>query len=213
MANLTASARGADLTIMHALHDAFRRDLDIVARHASRRVNDPAARSATWRGWEMFKAQMHHHHTVEDTKLWPLMQSRLADRRDELAILDAMEDEHLLIDPAIAAVDSAFASGNAVAVSDAIDELRRVIRDHLAHEETAAMPIIDQVITPQEWDAFGKQQARDLGLKGAAELFPWLIEGSTPQRTTDVLGLLPPPLRVVAKRVWAPRFARVDRWA
>jgi hypothetical protein len=40
---------------------------------------------------------------------WPRMRARLADRPDDLALLQAMEDEHARIDPLIAAVDGALA--------------------------------------------------------------------------------------------------------
>jgi Hemerythrin HHE cation binding domain len=50
-------------------------------------------------GWELFKTELHIHHTAEDQDLWPRMRTHLADRPDQLALLQAMQDEHGRIDP------------------------------------------------------------------------------------------------------------------
>ena len=57
----------ADLTIMLAAHDAFRRDLTRLARTAAAAdLADPAKRQSVAAGWELFKRQLHLHHTAED---------------------------------------------------------------------------------------------------------------------------------------------------
>jgi hypothetical protein len=104
--NAPASTGHLDMTIMLAFHDAFRRDLSHLARAASRRRTDlqePARRTAIRTGWELFKAQLHLHHTGEDSDLWPRMRAHLAGRPDDLALLQAMEDEHGRISPILAA--------------------------------------------------------------------------------------------------------------
>jgi len=83
-----------DLMWMVAFHSALRRDLAHLARTASRdRSDDPARRTAVLTGWELFKTQLHIHHTGEDTDLWPRMRAHLSGRPDDLALLQAMEDE------------------------------------------------------------------------------------------------------------------------
>jgi iron-sulfur cluster repair protein YtfE (RIC family) len=68
----------ADLTVMIAAHDAFRRDLASLARAAqgaSRR--SPDRRRSVAAGWELFKRQLHLHHTAEDDLVWPALRERL----------------------------------------------------------------------------------------------------------------------------------------
>src|SRR6266702_2356228 len=140
-----------DLTVMVACHDAFRRDLGHLARTASRRpaeLDDPNRRTAVQAGWELFKTELHIHHTAEDADLWPRMRTHLADRPDELALLQA----------------------------------------------------------------FGNDQRRRIGLRGAAQLFPWLLDEASPEQVKAVLAGLPPPLRVVYRRIWQPRYGRHDHW-
>jgi iron-sulfur cluster repair protein YtfE (RIC family) len=87
----------ADLTIMIAAHDAFRRDLTRLARAAAAAdLSDPARRRSANAGWELFKRQLHMHHTAEDEIIWPTLRPRLAHSQAALSVLDAMEEEHEL---------------------------------------------------------------------------------------------------------------------
>jgi iron-sulfur cluster repair protein YtfE (RIC family) len=206
-----------DLTLMVAFHDAFRRDLTHLARAASRRpaeLDDPARRTAVLAGWELFKTELHIHHTAEDDDLWPRMRTHLANRPDDLALLQAMQDEHARIDPLLAAVEDAFADrdGGHQRLGDTVDALASALYGHLGHEERDALPLIDQSLTQAEWQAFGSDQRRRIGIRGGAQLFPWLLDEASPQQIQAVLGGLPTPLRVVYRRIWQPRYARHDHW-
>jgi iron-sulfur cluster repair protein YtfE (RIC family) len=203
------SSTTVDLTVMHAIHDAFRRDLETLTRAAAALGTDPDARERIDLGWAMLADQLHHHHTVEDQELWPLVRRSWKRSPDALQVLNAMEDEHALVDPALATVDEAVRRGANVA--DALDRLHEVVRDHLAHEEAEAMPLIAAVVTPRDWDAFGARQARSLGIAGAAQFFPWLLLGQDDIHTEKVLGVLPAPLRWAYRRRWQPRWTARHR--
>lgn len=194
-----------DLTVMHALHDAFRRDLGMLVRAAAAAGDEPAADERIALGWRLLATNLHHHHTVEDEQLWPLVRRSWAGSPTALDVLDAMEAEHAVVDPALDAVTAAVDGGRRPA--GPLDHLREVVVAHLAHEEAEAMPLISAVVPPREWDAFGARQARALGLRGAAEFFPWLLKGADDIRTEKVLGVLPPPLRWAYRRRWQPRWA------
>lgn len=194
-----------DLTVMHALHDAFRRDLDTLTRAACALDDDPDAELRLRLGWEIFADQLHHHHTIEDEQLWPLVRRSWNRSTDALAVLDGMEEEHQLVDPALTEVGDAVRTRRNPA--DALDRLNALVREHLAHEERDAMPLITAAVTPRDWDAFGARQARSLGIKGAAGFFPWLLHGADDVRTEHVLAVLPAPLRWAYRRRWQPRWA------
>jgi iron-sulfur cluster repair protein YtfE (RIC family) len=211
------TTRHLDLTLMVAFHDAFRRDLAHLARAASRRpaeLEEPAWRTAVQAGWELFKTQLHIHHTAEDNDLWPRMRTHLANRPDELALLQAMQDEHARIDPLLAAVEGAFADrdGDHPRLGDTVDALASQLQAHLTHEERDALPLIDQSLSQAEWQAFGNDQRRRNGLRSAAQLFPWLLDEASPEQAKALLGGLPPPLRVVYQRIWQPRYDRHAHW-
>ena len=89
---------------MLAAHDAFRRDLTRLARAASAaNLSDPARRQSIAAGWDMFKRQLHMHHTAEDELIWPALRPRLAHSQAALSVLAAMAAEHERIDPLLAA--------------------------------------------------------------------------------------------------------------
>jgi iron-sulfur cluster repair protein YtfE (RIC family) len=198
---MTSATTGRlDLTVMVAFHDAFRRDLAHLARVASRRhadLDDPARRTAVLAGWELFRTYLHFHHSAEDTDLWPRMRTHLADRPDDLALLQAMEDEHARLDPLVVAVGRAFndRDGGHQRLADTVDALASELHGHLRHEERDALPLLDRSLTPTQWQAFSNHQRRRLGFDGAAQLFPWLLQEASPQQVKAVLAGLPPPLR------------------
>jgi iron-sulfur cluster repair protein YtfE (RIC family) len=215
---MTSQATGhLDLTLMVAFHDAFRRDLAHLAHTASRHrtdLDEPARRTAVLAGRELFKTYLHIHHTAEDNDLWPRVRTRLADRPDELALLQAMQDEHARIDPLLDAVDGTFADRDSghQRLGGTVDALAGELCGHLGHEEREVLPLIDRSLTPAEWQAFGNDQRRRIGIAGAAQLFPWLLDEAAPDEIKAVLGGLPAPMRVVYRRIWQPRYARHDHW-
>jgi hypothetical protein len=201
----------ADLTIMLAAHDAFRRDLTRLARTAAAaNLSDPARRQSVAAGWELFKHQLHLHHTAEDDLIWPVLRPRLAHSPAAQDTLDAMEAEHEQIDPLLAAVDAELAGGDRAA--DVIDALTSALTGHLAHEERDGLPLIGVALTAAQWRGVGRKIASKNGLSNGSEMFAWMLDGADREHTAATLGQLPPPLRVLYRAVWKPRYAKTPRW-
>ena len=76
---------------------------------------------------------------------------RMSDPGDRASV-DAMVDEHRQIPPALAAVDTALRGGSELI--PAVERLSTVVLDHLAHEERAVLPLIEQHLTQAQWRAF-----------------------------------------------------------
>ena len=45
-----------------------------------------------------------------------------------------------------------------------------------------------------------------------AALGPWVLDGASPDEVRTVLGELPPPLRLVHRFWWNPRYRKARRW-
>ena len=58
----------------------------------------------------------------------------------------------------------------------------------------------------------GRRIARSNGLAVGAEFFAWMLDGAPPERVAAVLTELPPPLRLLYRVVWKPRYTRVSQW-
>jgi hypothetical protein len=204
---------------MLAAHAAFRRDLRQLARAAAfADLPDPGRRASVQAGWELFKRQLHLHHTAEDAIVWPALRERLAPSDHAQSVLDAMESEHQQIDPLLAAVDDAFARAEAGhraaagAVGDAADALAASLAGHLAHEERDGLPLIGEALTSAEWRSVGFKIVRKNGLSAGGEMFAWLADGADPDQAAAAIGTLPPPARLAYRAIWRPRYRRTQRW-
>jgi iron-sulfur cluster repair protein YtfE (RIC family) len=216
----TAARNGAgdaDLTIMIAAHNAFRRDLDTLARAAKEASRGgPDRQRSVAAGWELFKRQLHLHHTAEDVLVWPALRARLTGSPDAQSVLDEMAAEHALIDPLLAAVDAGFAAAagpdaDPGQVADAVDALATSLTGHLSHEEKDGLPLIGVALTVREWRGVGFQIVRRNGLSAGGEMFAWILS-SGPDDAPAIMRQLPPPARVLYKAVWKPRFDKTARW-
>jgi len=201
----------ADLTIMLAAHDAFRRDLTRLARTASA-AHDPARRDSVQAGWELFKRQLLMHHTTEDEIIWPALRARLDHSAAALSVLDAMEAEHELIDPLLAAVDAEFGRDGDDRVADVIDALTSSLTGHLRHEERDGLPLIGVALSAAEWRGLGRKMGTKNGMAAGAEMFAWILDSTDRDHSKATLAQLPPPLRVLYRTVRKPRFERTPRW-
>jgi iron-sulfur cluster repair protein YtfE (RIC family) len=202
-------------TIVYLIHEAFRRDLTRLS--SALRAPGVDQRRARQLGahWTFVDDQLHHHHQVEDASLWPLVRPKLSGREEELTVLAQMEAQHLVLVPQCEAIGEGFASlaqqpgePAARALAGAIDELGTELASHLADEEQRCFPVIDQALSADEFESFGKATAKAIGMRGSARFFPWIFDGADPIERTAVLSMPPPPVRVLCRTIWEPRYAR-----
>jgi hypothetical protein len=195
-----------NFTIMYAAHDAFTRDLRrLMDACATGRAGTPDT-AATWR---RFKAQLLMHHRSEDIALWPGLRDAVS-APDALAVLDAMEAEHAGIDPALDAVDVAFAAADQAGMAESVERLSAGLAAHMRHEENEALPLVEQHLGRVGWAVFTTHIRESQGLRGGAVFFPWLLDGASASTRDRVLNLIPPPVRVLYRTVWAPRYQRAQ---
>jgi Hemerythrin HHE cation binding domain len=202
-----------DMSMMFAMHDALRRDLERVGRIAGRLDDDPAKRLRAAAGWELFKRFLVNHHESEDEALWPALRAAVAARPDQAALVDALEAEHAVIDPLLAAIDAAAADpdGGHERFGGLVDELIIELSAHLTHEEKDGLPLIDIAVTEEQWQHFNSVNA-ERNRPDAAMFMPWLFDGADPQRLDALLGKFPPQMLTVFREQWAPAYAARDLW-
>jgi hypothetical protein len=123
-----------------------------------------------------------------------------------------MEAEHARIDPLLDAVDTALADpARAEELGDLVDALVTGLSGHLAHEEEAALPLIDSVATPPLLQGFGQAHTARIG-DDTPRYLPWLLEGASGTNREKILAILPPPVRALHDDVWTPAHHRLERW-
>ena len=167
-----------DMTMMYVMHHAFRRDLAVLsAASAVTPATDRRAWLALADRWGLCAEALLLHHTGVDRGLW---------RREVLA---AMEAEHEAIDPMLTACAVGFARLREHADDDARAALavrlaaaRAQLGEHLRHEETEAIAIIQGRLTEADWQQIDEEHFREnLPLRTLLALVPWAVEGVPPE--------------------------------
>ena len=199
----------ADVSFMRALHAALRRDLSRLRDAAAQLDGSAGAPPTVLAGWDAFRAQLDNHHSAEDDDLWPVLRGELSDAGD-LASVDAMVEEHRHIPPALAGVDAALRSGGELTAP--VDLLSAVVLDHLAHEEREVLPLIEQHFTRAQWRVFLHKERSRRSPRERPEFLTWILDDAGEQDTAAVLTEMPPPARLVYRRVLRPRYDAQHRW-
>ncbi len=199
----------ADVSFMRALHAALRRDLSRLRDAAAQSGNAAGAPPAVLAGWDAFRAQLDNHHSAEDDDLWPVLRRELSDPGD-LAAVDAMVAEHQQIPPALASVDAALRAGSEAAAP--VEQLSAVVLDHLAHEERAVFPLIEQHLTRAQWRAFLRKERTRRSPRERPEFLAWILDDADRHDATAVLTEMPPPARLIYRRLLRPRYDAQHRW-
>ena len=209
-----------DMTMMYVLHHAFRRDLAAFAAAAGR---TPATDRAAWKAmaerWEIFSTALHHHHSGEDAGLWPA----LMERTDEAgrAVLDAMEAEHAEIDPILEACAAGFRRLAATADDDARRGLavrlvaaKERLGEHMRHEETDAIALIQQLLTNAEWEAITEEHFdKGISFRQILRLVPWVAHELPDEVLQSLFDRPGGAVHKLMLRLTRRRFERLERAA
>ena len=192
----------ADWVLMTAVHDALRRDLDQLlhgtASHASARTR-----------WGTFRGQLRFHLAAERAAMWPPVTAKLTGDPHGQALLDALDDERQLLGPLQAMIDDAFAMpADPGRLRQLLARLRTRLASHLAHEEADALPLISQILSPDELGRIAAAIRGGRSIRRAGTTILWALTGASPGVREQVLNQLPAPARLLYRTVWLPRHAR-----
>jgi hypothetical protein len=146
---------------------------------------------------------LHHHHTDEDNFLWPALRER-APR--SVPLLDALEEQHELIDPDIViAGDRARRPGERAA---ALRRLHAALNRHLDDEERDAVPLLRRHFTAGEWAAHGEKVVGGYRRSQLPALFGWCCASGTPELAASAIAGFPAPVRLAFRLLWWPAYRR-----
>jgi hemerythrin-like domain-containing protein len=181
----TASPEGpVDMFMMYVMHHAFRRDL---AKLTEAALRTPASDRVAWRllqqRWEVFAEALHGHHSGEDSGLWPLLLERGTEEDRET--LEAMEAEHAEFEPLLDGCEQGFArlaehvdDDARAALAVRLAATRECLARHLEHEETGAIPIIQRVLSQEDWQRLDEEHFKeDLTPGKVVRVVPWAAYG------------------------------------
>ncbi len=216
----TAAAEGPiRMDVMYVMHHGFRRDLAAFAEAAQvTPVGDRDAWKALAGRWDLFARVLHHHHAGEDAGVWPFLMERTDDAGRE--VLEAMEAEHAEIDPLLEGAAAGFAvlatradEDTRAALAVRLVAARESLGRHLRHEETEAIPMIQALMTPEDWHRIDEEFFKSgLGLRDFAAIVPWVANGLAPEVRDQVFADAGTPMRILW-HLTRPGFERRERAA
>jgi hypothetical protein len=208
-----AAEQLTDVRDMYVVHRTFRREFALIPGLIRSVVPGDTGRAAVVAGHaRLVLGGLDMHHTGEDALLWPKLLERAT---PSAALIHRMEAQHHRVEELIAELNEALPRWEAEArpavseeVASTFDALRVALVEHLDDEERHILPIAERHITPQEWASLGEHGMAKVNKSELPILFGALLEEATPDERALMLGLVPPPVRLLVRTVFAWQYRR-----
>jgi hemerythrin-like domain-containing protein len=202
-----------DVNEMRVIHRVFRRELTALPGLV-RRVRDGDRERAEIVGQhaQFLLTGLHLHHTGEDMYLWPLLLERAAPSTDLIQTMQAQHERvHEQLERTQALLDTwrpnpTSSSGEELAV--AFEQLAAALFEHLDQEEAEILPLAEEHVSVEEWGRLGEHGRDSTPRKDLPLMFGAIVEEADPDERTRMLGLLPPPVRLLVRTVGAWQYRR-----
>jgi hemerythrin-like domain-containing protein len=209
----TATETLTDVHDMVVVHRVFRREFRLIPELVREVRAGDAARAAVLAAHARLVLQgLHGHHTGEDLLLWPKLLERAA---PDAELIHRMEAQHERVAGAIERIEPALDRWEAEArpavteeVAAAFDTLRVALLEHLDDEERHILPIAARCVTQAEWNELGEHGVAGTRNKDKPILFGAIAEEATPEEMVQILGTVPPPVRILARTLFAWQYRR-----
>ncbi|WP_062986803.1 hemerythrin domain-containing protein [Nocardia anaemiae] len=162
-----------DVTGMKIAHRGMiadtRRFAQITARIAAGSPCPPRRAAAITEYLNLLCDSIHHHHTIEDDVLWPVLIASAGPAVD----VRELEDDHIHVDELLATLRTraaAFAVASdkqaaAAALAETLETAHTLLSEHIADEEKVVFPIIDEHVTLEDWARIEKAAKQGGNLK------------------------------------------------
>jgi iron-sulfur cluster repair protein YtfE (RIC family) len=197
-----------DSTVMIAIHDALRRDMETVARRAA----DPNGQLDAALGWELFTRFLDIHHRAEDDLLWPMLIATMDENgggAEDRELVAALEEDHQRIDPIVEHIQAVLAGASGERLPDVVDDLVSTLGAHLLREEADGLPMMGRVLSEEQWMQFSQASGGRIA-DDAARFLPWMLNDA--ENADEVLLRMPPPLREAYVGGWRGDYAELAVW-
>ena len=148
---------------------------------------------------------LHHHHAGEDDLVWPRLHARTPLSAE---LVHRMERQHEQVGGLLAQVDERLPAWAAEpgpaqreSLAETLDALAPALEAHLDEEEREVLPLVEQHLTAKEWDELGERAVAAIPKARLLVLLGYILEETSPSERQTMLGVLPPPVRLVYRTV------------
>ncbi|GIH91086.1 hemerythrin domain-containing protein [Planobispora siamensis] len=141
-------------TIAHRAMRGDTRRMAVLATDlaAGRQTADAARAAAISEDVALLCASIHHHHTMEDEMLWPVIERSAGAEVD----LRDLSDDHSELDPLLEEITAQAArfaaTRDASALAPALTRLADMLDEHIEEEERLIFPIITEYVSVADWE-------------------------------------------------------------
>ena len=205
-----------DVSDMVVVHRAFRREFGLLPGLVRAVPAGDTARAAVLAAHlRLCLDGLHLHHTGEDAMLWPVLLERAAPSAD---VVHRMEADHERVHQRLEVLRAALGRWETEArpavteeVAAGIEALAAVVLPHLADEEREILPLAARHMSEAEWEAVGQHGMAHMQKAQLPLMFGMVLEECDAEERTRMLGVLPPPVRVLARTLFAWQYRRYVR--
>lgn len=191
-----------DLAGFLLAHAAMRAEYGRLAA-ACRRVRDAAHAQLIEDQIALTLDLLHHHHTVEDELVWPLLGERVPEARPALAALEA---EHERIDPLIERARDTRIPLPERAVT--LQELHEALKAHLDAEERDAVPLLQRHLSRSDWDRVEERAGGGTSRSRLPLIYGWFASVADHEQRALALRTVPLVVQWLFRLFWWPSYRR-----
>lgn len=213
MTTTNAADRLTDVSDMYVVHRVFRREFVLIPQLIRQvAAGDTARATVVGEHARMVLAGLDMHHTGEDELLWPKLLERNPPNAE---LIHRMEGQHHRVEELIAQLEESLTRWEAEArpavreeVASTFDQFRVALLEHLDDEEQHILPIAARCVTQEEWNELGQHGIEKVTKAQLPLMFGALLEEATPEERKMMLSLVPIPVRVLLRTVFAWQYRR-----
>ena len=200
----TAVGAGAE---MATIHSAFRRELRLApALVRSVEHGDRLRAGVVSVHLDLVDRFLHHHHTIEDSMVWPKLLDRVP--AEIMPIVELMETQHETVADVLERTTALRMewrkdadSSRAAELASLYARLHDALVQHLDAEEQHVMPLVEACMTQKEWTTIGKAAQRGTALKDGPRMLGMLAYDGDPDVIQHMLAAVPAPMRGIVLRI------------
>jgi hemerythrin-like domain-containing protein len=206
-----ATTAGAE---MRTIHSAFRRELRLAPNLITSVDDGDKLRAGLVASHlDLLDRFLHHHHTVEDDLLWPMLLERVP---AEIApLVELMEAQHETVASLLRLTAAGRASwrtqpaaAEGAALASVYSQLCSALLEHLEAEEQHVMPLVEACVTAKEWQRIGKAAQRGTSLKDGPRVLGMMAYDGDAEVIDEMLAAVPKPMRRFVLRTGARAYAK-----
>ena len=156
---------------------------------------------------------LHHHHRFEDENFWDLLEGRKPActlhvekmKRDHAAVARLLDDAPALV----VAWQTKPGPATAEPLAGKLDEISHVLGDHLTAEEAQIIPVIEEVITSDEWGDMTGDVGKGYHRSQIFMFYGLTMEVLSPEERIELEKEIPLPIKVMYALIGRRQYERI----